>query len=244
MKTRPRAGITLIEVLIAMSLLSFLSAGMLLAMRIGFNTMDRTDAHLIQNRKVANVRKIVEDEIAGFTFTRADWRPEPQSTIPVPFMQFEPASMRFVTGYSLRDAWRGRPQIAALQVIPGEGNVGVRLIVNETPYTGALQAGLFVEGIESGPLGQVVRFVPIHADSNSFVLADKLEYCRFSYLEPQFEPPFQIWRPDWVRADLPLGIRIEMEPLNHTPAEIQMSTVTVSMPVNRATNLWYYDADQ
>ena len=39
--------------------------------------------------------------------------------------------MRFVTSYSLEDAWRGRPRIAAMQVIPGENNQGVRLIVNE-----------------------------------------------------------------------------------------------------------------
>jgi hypothetical protein len=230
--------------MIAMSLLSFLSVGMLLAMRIGFNTMDKTDAHLVQNRKVANVRKIVEDEIAGFTFTRADWHPAPQDIVPVSFMQFEPASMRFVTGYSLHDAWRGRPQIAALQVIPGESNVGVRLIVNETPYTGPAQAGLFITGVEPGPLGQVIHFAPILAGSDSFVLADKLAYCRFSYLEPRFEPPFQLWRPDWVRSDLPLGIRIEMEPLDNGPAELHMSTITLSLPVNRATNLWYYDADQ
>ena len=49
--------------------------------------------------------------------------------------------MRFVTSYSLQDAWRGRPQIAALQVIPGADGAGVRLIVNETPYTGPAQAG-------------------------------------------------------------------------------------------------------
>jgi hypothetical protein len=240
---RLRAGITLIEVLIAMSLLSFLSVGMLLAMRIGFNTMDKTDAHLIQNRKVANVRRIVENEIAGFTFTRADWHPDPQHTFPLPFMQFQQGSMRFVTSYSLQDAWRGRPQIAALQVIPGENNLGVRLIVNEVPYTGPAQAGLSIAGVESDPAGgaQVIVFAPIEPGAKSFVLADKLAYCRFSYLEQRYEAPFRVWQFNWARTTLPVGIRIDMAPLDAAPAELHMSTVTASLPVNRATDIWYYD---
>jgi prepilin-type N-terminal cleavage/methylation domain-containing protein len=227
-----RAGITLIEVLIAMSLLSLLSVGMLVAMRLGLNTLGKTDAHLIQNRKVVNVRQIVENEIGGFIDTQADWR-----LVRVPFHQWEPQSMRFVTSWSLDGAWRGRAQIAALQVIPGENNVGVRLIVNETPYTGPAQAGSEVEGIEE----QRVRFTPIEPGPQSFVLADKLAYCRFSYLEPHFEPPLRVWRPDWVLPTLPLGIRIDMAPLENGPAELHMSTITASFHINRTGNIGYYD---
>ena len=64
--------------------------------------------------------------------------------------------MRFVTSYSLQDGWRGRPQIAALQVIPGETQ-GVRLIVNETPYTGPDQAGQNIAGVEHEAGGTVRR---------------------------------------------------------------------------------------
>jgi hypothetical protein len=238
-----RAGITLIEVLIAVSLLSLLSVGMLIAMRIGFNTLGKTDAHLVQNRKVVNVRQIVENEIAGFIATRADWRQTPQIVVPVPFHQWEPQSMRFVTSYSLDSAWRGREQIAALQVIPGENNIGVRLIVNETPYTGAAQAGSSIEGIEPDPTTgtQLVRFTLIAPGPQSFVLADKLAYCRFSYLEPRFEPPLRVWRPDWVLPSLPLGIRIEMAPLENGPAELHMSTITASFHINRSSENAYYD---
>jgi hypothetical protein len=232
---------TLIEVLIAISLLSLLSVGMLVAMRIGFNTMGKTDAHLVQNRKVVNVRQIIENEIAGFTFTYALWHPQPRETLSLPFSQWESSSMRFVTSYSLQDAWRGRAQIDELQVIPGERNLGVRLIVNETPYTGAEQAGLSIQGIEQTARGQVTRFAPILPGAHSFVLADKLAYCRFSYLEPRFEAPFRVWRPDWVLPSLPLGIRIEMAPLETHPAEIQLSTITASFPVSRSGNLGYTD---
>ena len=95
---------------------------------------------------------------------------------PVPFLEAEPQSMRFVTSYSLEDAWRGRPQIAAMQVIPGEKNEGVRLIVNETPYTGPEQAGQHVILDRTGRRRAARssasrRFVP---GPQSFVLADRL----------------------------------------------------------------------
>ena len=42
-----RAGVTLIEVLIAITLLSLISVAMLLAMRIGLNTFDKTKDSLM-----------------------------------------------------------------------------------------------------------------------------------------------------------------------------------------------------
>jgi hypothetical protein len=242
----PRSGITLIEVLIAVSLLSLLSVGMLYAMRLGFTTMEKTDAHLVQNRKVVNVRQIVENEIEGFIPTKAEWHQSPQNVFFLPFRQFEASSMRFVTSYSLQDAWRGRMQIAALQVIPGENNIGVRLIVNELPYTGPAQAGLTILGQDADPStgALMTHYSPIEPGSQSFVLADKLAYCRFTYLEPLNQPPLRAWRPNWIRQDFPLGIRIEMAPLSSSPAEIRMSTVTAQFPINMSNDNGYTDAQR
>ncbi len=242
----PRAGVTLIEILIAVTLLSMLSVGILMAMRIGFNTMEKTDAHLVQNRRVANARKIIENQLAGFIFTRADWRPKPDVLITVPFVQWEPQTMRFVTAYSLQDAWRGRPQMLALQVIPGEQNRGVRLIANEVPWTGAAQAGESVTGIEPDPKTGIAatRFAPVTSGAQSFLLADKLSYCRFTYLEPRNVPPLRLWRPDWENQQrLPLGVRIEMAPLDNAPSELHVTTVTMPFHVNRDLN-FYSDAAQ
>ena len=238
--TRKNAGITLIEVLIAVSLLSLLSVGIQMAMRIGFNTMDKTDAHMVQNRKAINARKILENEIAGFVLTQAIWHPDVQVVRTIPFVQWEAQNMRFVTSYSLQDAWRGHLQIAALTVIPGDRNEGVRLIVDEIPYTGQAQAGQFITGIENN----VPHFTPIVAGSQSFVLADRLAYCRFTYLEPRFQPPFQIWRPDWVAPWIPpRGVRIDMAPLDKTPGEPGIVTATIPIRVNRTLEVLYSDAN-
>jgi general secretion pathway protein J len=245
MKRTSESGVTLIEILIAVSLLSLLSVGMLVAMRLGFTTMDKTDSRLVRNRRVSNTSKIVENEIDGFIAATAAYHPQPGNTYLIPFLQTEAQTMRFVTSYSLDQAWRGGPRIAVMQVIPGENNRGVRLIVNEAPYTGPEGTGQQILGIEQDPASgaQIVRFVPVAPGPDSFVLADKLAYCRFSYLQPLPEPPFEMWRPDWViPQQLPLGIRIEMAPLDaENSSELRIGTVTVPLNVNRTPGTNYAD---
>jgi prepilin-type N-terminal cleavage/methylation domain-containing protein len=249
MKLHSQSGVTLIEILVAVSLLSLLSVGMLTAMRLGFSTMDKVDAHLVLNRRVVNARGIIENEIDGFVPTTAIYVPRPNEFRPVPFLQTEPQTMRFVTSYSLEDGWRGRPQIALLQVIPGESvpgdsRPGVRLIVNETLYTGPAQAGQSIAAIEQDPVSgqQIARFTSSAAGSRSFVLADRLAFCRFSYLQPLQQAPFQIWRPDWVQPQrLPLGIRIEMAPLDASSSGLHVTTVTAPLSVTRSPGGFYAD---
>jgi hypothetical protein len=154
--------------------------------------------------------------------------------------------MRFVTSYSLEDAWRGRPRIAVMQVIRGEDDQGVRLIVNEIPYTGPEQAGQEIIGIDQDPAGApIIRFAPIPPGPQSFVLADRLAFCRFSYLEPLPAAPFQRWRLDWVQPlRLPLAVRIEMAPLDiGNPSDLRVGTVTALFNVNRDPRARYADVD-
>lgn len=243
MKTNPQSGVTLIEILVAVTLLSLLSVGMLMAMRLGFGTMDKIDARMIANRRVVNSRAIIENEIGGFVPAIAHYHPQPDATIQVPFLQTEPQMMRFVTTYSLQDAWRGRPQIAVLQVIPGDRE-GVRLILNETPYTGREQAGSNIAGIEQDPASgrQIVRYTAVPSSPKSFVLADRLALCRFSYLQPLREPPLQIWRPDWILPQqLPRAIRIEMAPLDSASPGLRVTTVTAPIHLTRPQGAFYAD---
>jgi len=243
MRARSRCGVTLIEILIAVSLLSLLTVGILVAMHLGLSTMEKTDSRLVKNRRVVNARKIIESEIDGFTYSQAAYRPTPAVVQLLPFFQTEAQSMRFVSSFSLEDAWRGKPQIVALQVVPGEHNQGVRLILNETPYTGPLAAGQFILGREQDLLTHLIvtRFAPIEPGPQSFVIADRLKFCRFWYLEPHLPPQVPVWREDWVLQVLPLGIRIEMAPLDTTSADLHVSTVTVPLSVNLTPGTLYAD---
>ena len=61
----PTSGVTLIEVLIAITLLSMLSVGMMVAMRIGLSAFAKTDSKLMDNRRVAGAQRLVEQELKG-----------------------------------------------------------------------------------------------------------------------------------------------------------------------------------
>jgi len=238
-QSHPEAGVTLIEILIAVSLLSLLSVGILIAMRLGFNTLDKVNSRLLTDRRVSYARRILESEVAGFTYTTAIWHPGTPTNRVAPFTQWESRTMRFVTSYSLQDSWRGRPQIMALQVIPGAEGQGVRLIVNETPYTDSAQAGTMISSFDDEG---IAHFEPVLAGPQSFVLADRLEYCRFSYLVPITEPPYQAWQPEWItRNRLPMGVRIEMAPLDNNPSGLHPSTIVVPLRVDRTPGTVYAD---
>jgi len=57
---RRTAGVTLMELLIAVMLLSLLSVGLLFALRIGLNTYSKAQGKLMDNRRVAGAQRILE----------------------------------------------------------------------------------------------------------------------------------------------------------------------------------------
>jgi len=239
-----RAGITLMEVVIAITLLSLLSVGMLATIRMGFDALHHTNSRLMENRRVAGAQRLLEQQLGGFVPVKALCSSESNAPL-MPFVFFEgqPQSMRMVSTYSLQDSWRGQPHILELQVIPGAEGRGVRLIVNEIPYTGPLSAGQSCLGMISDPeSGRTVpQFRPIEASGRSFVLADKLAWCRFSYLEPQPPPNVEHWRTNWILPRWPMGLRVEMAPLEDNPARLRPLTVTTAIPISRLPDLVYVD---
>jgi general secretion pathway protein J len=149
--------------------------------------------------------------------------------------------MRFVSTYSLKEASRGAPRILEFSVIPGtEG--GVRLIVNEWPYTGPLSAGAMVTGqIPGGDYGVITTFRPIVPGAGSFVLADNLASCRFIFQELRPQPEYQRWDEVWSKPEWPKAIRIEMAPLKFEPGILKMMTVTAPVHVTKAPLSLYAD---
>jgi hypothetical protein len=239
---RLQAGITLMEVVIAVSLLSLLSVGMLATIRMGFDALHNTNDRLMANRRVAGAQRLLEQQLGGFVPVKALCAGNPPPT-PFAFFQGQPQSMRLVSTYSLQEAWRGRPRILELQIIPGEEGRGVRLILNEFPYNGPLSAGQSCLAIAADPVSGLLvpQFSPIIASTQSFVLADKLAWCRFSYLERVKPPDFDQWLTEWTLRGWPAGIRVEMAPMEDNPARLRPLTITTAIPINRSPDIVYAD---
>jgi hypothetical protein len=237
--------VTLIEVLIAVGLLSVLSLGILFALRIGLSALEKANHRLMDNRRIAGAQRILEQQLAGFMPVVAMVAPSPDAPgVKIPFFEGRAQAMRFVSSYSLGDASRGLPQVLEFQVIPGEEGQGVRLVVNENPYTGPRSAGVFSLGTGPDPeLGVVTqRFLPVVVGPRSFVLADRLAYCHFSYLGLVPGIPVERWQPGWIPVNQwPLGIRIEMASLDKDPTSLKPLTVTAPIHVDRYPIFDYAD---
>ncbi len=239
-----RRGFTLMEVLIAISLLSLLSVGILLTMRVGLSALERTNRHLIANRRVTGAQRAMEQQVANFMPVVADVVNELQAAPEkVPFFQGEPQSMRFVSGYSLQEAARGYPRILEFQVIPGSEGRGVRLVVNEHLYTGPRSAGFFCLGRRPDPAtgAPVAMFRPIETGPDSFVLADRLEFCRFSYLNGPEPPAPGLWVSMWIKPIWPKAVRIEMAPLAEDAGQLRPTAMTAAIHVDRTPVFDYGD---
>jgi prepilin-type N-terminal cleavage/methylation domain-containing protein len=235
------AGVTLIELLIAITLVSLLAVGLLFAMRVGLKAMETTNRRVMTNRKTVGAERILQQQIAGFVPIRVQCRgneAKPTSGLTA-FFQGEPQVMRFVSTYSLQEASRGNPLVLEFFVIAGENGEGQRLVVNERPYTGPFGAGAYCLPPAPDPVtgALATRFPPPEAGPGSFVLADRLAFCRFVFEEkPRDEAP-QLpdrWVLRWARiGEWPRAIRIEMAPLSADPSRLQPMPLVIPIHITR-----------
>ena len=233
--SKSQRGVTLIELLIAVTLVSLLSTGMLIALRLGLSTVEKVNDRLYGNRRVISVNRIIDSQIAGIIFNKTECMGGGTPSGSITFFQGEPATMRFVSTFSLDEAARGYPKILEFQVIPGATD-GVRLIVNEHIYTGQPSTGRFCLGKPNGP---VPVFLPVQTGAQSFVLADKLAACRMMYRETLPVAPFERWVAVWSKDTLPSAIRIEMIPLASDKLRLPLVTVTAPVRVTRDPSVTY-----
>jgi general secretion pathway protein J len=229
MKRTGQRGVTLMELLIAVTLLSLVMVGLVFALRIGLNAYGKTQTHLMNDRRVAGAQRILTDEIEGMIPLKAAC----VNGEVAPFFQGEPDRMRLISTYSLQEAWRGRPQILEMFVIPGDDG-GVRLVVNEIPYVHPKQAGSLC--MAPG------KYAPMVPTPTSFVLADKLAFCRFSYeTQPENMLEHPAWAPLFKGRTWPVAVRIEMAPMQPDYAVLQPITVTAPLRIHRSPELQYVD---
>lgn len=241
MRKHSRQGVTLLELLIAVMLVSLLTVAILFAMRTGFTTMERTNDRLQQNRRVLGAQRALEGQIGGFLPVKVACGGA-QATM---LFDGTASSMRLVSRYSLEEAHRGYPRLLEYLVIPGAENRGVRLIVNETIYAGPSSIASLCVGVQPDGLAGFLRprLRPIEPGPRSFVLADQLAFCRLSYLLVD-----QGGRKAWstvVQGMLPPeAVRVEMAPIEPDPSRLQMGSLSLPVHVNRFPGEIYVDLEQ
>jgi hypothetical protein len=80
----------------------------------------------------------------------------------------------------------------------------------------------------------VPLFRPIAVGPRSFVLADRLASCRFSFREDLPIPPRERWTTRWIALTWPVAVRIDMAPLEPGAARIEPLSLIAPVHVNAA----------
>ncbi len=229
MKNR-RSGLTLMEVLVAISLLSLLSVAILTSLRVGAAAWGKANDSLMLDRRIATANAIFHSALENILPVYAEFQQGPVAS-PVVFLFFQgqPESMRFVTGYSLQGGPRAGLRLMELQVV--DGPRGKRVLLNERPYGGPRAAGSLVTGASPDPSAGELRlfFAPIEPQPNSFVIADELEGCMFSYLLQETPYDAGRWVSVWQRLTaIPGAVSIQMA---GRADSARLRPVTVTAPI-------------
>jgi len=242
-------GVTLLELMIAITLVAGLSTGMLMAMRTSLLTYEKTAKRLESNRRFVKTQQMLSDQISAVMAVQGLCPGDAGQNIGIPsFLSGSEDALRLVSSYSIAQGARGYPQIVEYRVI-AEAPGSVRLVATERPYTGPQSTTLYC-GSEPPPVASPYEFGAqsaaqpvVSTQGESFVLADHLAYCRFSYHEPFDQNRFieTPWLPLWDKPLLPAGVRIEMRSLSPQAGGLSVLGVTVPIQVNRDPRLLYGD---
>lgn len=212
---RPDAGLTLIEVMVAVTLLALLSVGIITALQIGAGSWMGTRERLTHDRRISSANQIFHSAFSGMVAMTAQPAPGGEARFPLTlFFQGEPQTMRFVSAYSVTAGNRGGLNVFELQVVDSDN--GRRVLLNQFPYGGPYQAGELITGIEPLPDGSGRRllFQAVEPRGSSLIVADELIDCDFRYLRQPLrsgEPPewIEVWTDPRV---LPLAVSVRLTP--------------------------------
>ena len=213
-------GFTLMELMIAIALVAAIATGMLMAMRGGLLTLNRTEARLEENRRAMGIQRILSLQLAGAVPVRSGCNGGTFS----PFaFRGSISALQMVSTYSITEGSRGYPHVVEYQVAPDE-NGTFKLIIHERPYSGAGTMSEFCS-----------ENISLRGSAQPFVAATRLAYCRFFYHQVNPDTQFRglDWVNNWNDPDLPSAVRIELLPAAPDATRLPVLSVTASLPANR-----------
>jgi hypothetical protein len=220
-------GVTFLELIISITLVAAIVAGLLVAMRGSLLTFERVNGRLEEDTRRMRMSQALERQIGGMIPSMGAC-----GAARAPVFNGDAQSLRFVSSYSLEEGARGYARLVEYQVEP-DPQGGVRLMMNEHVYAGPAT---------TGPLCASNVFLPVQIDAQSIEAAGRLAYCRISYREfvPD-NPPAGNWVTMWKRPDLPSAVRIEMAPLAGSEPSLPVMTLNVPIHILRETGVLYED---
>lgn len=175
-------GVTLLELLAAITLLGLISLGLLTSLRIGSSAWRRGNQRMAADRRVLAAADLLSAQLANAQARVIRWGPAERG---VRFAYFDGASdrLRFLTTYSLEARSRGGLWLAEYFFARREDGA-CDLLYNEWPLRQEGDAGSTVRaaGYDITLGRQRVDFAPAVRTESTREIYRGLRQCRFEYL--------------------------------------------------------------
>jgi hypothetical protein len=216
------------EMLIGITLMGALTAGMFMAMRNGLLTMERTTVRLDENRRAVGVLSLIRRQISA-AIPAKGMCPQ-QGNMPVDLFRGDHTTLTLVSSESLTQGARGYPQIVRYQFRPNpDGTVRLELI--EQRYVGMSGAVAFCQ--------------PGYQAGGAFVLYDRLAGGGFSYYQADpYTRQTLGWTSSWPLQYMPAAVRIQMTAAEGSPSRMPLMSLTIPMRTSRDQGGVYSDEDR
>ena len=234
MRRRARAGFSLIELMIAITLVAAISAGLLTAMRNGLLTMQRTQQRLEDARRAMGLQDLVRRQIGAAMPVRGMCSRD-QGSFQVPIFRGNSTALLMISSESTTEGARGAPRILFYRVQQNSDQT-VRLEVLELPFTGANSTAPYCD-----PVPTVIR--QPSANVKPIVIYERLASCRFRYRNVSFDTLLSRdpWGDVWMFPYLPFAVRIEMKPAPGADTRMPLTNITVPLHIVRSFEETYAD---
>lgn len=232
MRRRAQSGFTLIELIIAITLVAAISAALLTTMRNALMTMERTQTRLEEARRAAGLQDLVRRQIGAVMPVRGVCGGT-NANLLSPVFRGNAARLLLVSSDSLAGGSRGTPSVLLYAVQPNPDGT-VRLEVTETPFSGPLSTAPLCAAALSGL--PVANVAPV-------VVYARLAFCRFLYrrMNPDTYVGQGPWLVDWTLPALPYAVRVEMAAAPGGEARMPVGPITVPLRIARLPGVQYGD---
>ncbi len=132
-RKRRARGFTLVEMMIALTLVAAIITGLMMAMRSGLTAYERVNARLEENRRVMGLDQALHRQFGGMMPVTGNCGASAGPKVSA--FNGDAASLRFVSSFSLDQGARGYPRVVEYVAAP-DPHGGFRLMMNERLYSG------------------------------------------------------------------------------------------------------------
>ncbi len=213
-------GFTMIELVIAITLLAAISAGLLMSMHTALLAMQRTQARMDQDRRATTIQELVYNQLGAAMPVAGVC-----NGVVAPIFRGNATSLLMVSSYSFKEGARGYPRIVSYR-LEQEPRGTMRLVADEFLFSGPASTSRFCVA--------TVGMRPIADRPETLVIASGLASASISYrIMNSLTALGGPWRAAWTLPDLPAAIRIDLTPAAPDPSGMPVVPITVPLHINR-----------